>query len=56
MRQGVWLFVAVFTFWPHRTACRVLAPQSGIEPALPTVEAQSLNRWTAEVILLILIL
>ena len=30
--------------WPHRTACEILVPQPGIEPA---VEAQILNHWTA---------
>ena len=26
--------------------CRILAPQPGIEPMLPTVEARSPNHWT----------
>ena len=31
-------------FWSE--ACRILVPQAGIEPKLPTVEAWSLNHWT----------
>ena len=43
------LFLVCFLFWggPHGTACRILIPQLGIEPAPPAVEAQSLNHWTA---------
>ena len=26
--------------------CRMLAPRPGVKPALPAVEAQSLNHWT----------
>ena len=28
-------------------ACGILAPQPGIEPAFPALEAWSLNHWTA---------
>ena len=46
-----WLFFGVFFFfwffWLHRVACGILAPWPGIEPALPAVEACSLNRCTA---------
>ena len=35
-----------FSFWPCHTACRILVPQSGIEPVPPAVETQSLNHWT----------
>ena len=28
-------------------ACRILAPQSGVKPGLPALEAWSLNHWTA---------
>ena len=27
-------------------ACEILAPQPGVETALPALEAQSLNHWT----------
>ena len=35
-------------FWPYCVACGILPgiPWPGIEPAPPTVEAQSLNHWT----------
>ena len=33
-------------FWPRPAACGILVPQPGIEPALPAVEAWSLNHWT----------
>ena len=36
-----------FLFWPYHTACGILVPQPGIEPAPPAVEAQSPNHWTA---------
>ena len=34
-------------FWPYHMACRILAPQSGIKPVPPTVEAwsQPLDHW-----------
>ena len=35
-----------FFFWPHGTACGILAPLPGIKPAPPAVEARSLNHWT----------
>ena len=35
-----------FFFWPCRTACGILVPQPGIEPASPALEAQSLDHWT----------
>ena len=36
-----------FFFWPCHAACRVLAPQPGIEPRPSAFGAQSLNHWTA---------
>ena len=35
-----------FIFCPKCTACGILVPQPGIEPAPPAWEAQSLNHWT----------
>ena len=37
-----------FIFWPHWTACGILASQPGIELASPVLEAwkHSLNHWT----------
>ena len=40
-------FFFSFFFLPHRAVCRISVPQPGIEPAPPTVAAQSLNHWTA---------
>ena len=39
---GLWFIL----FWPHREVCRILVPQSGIEPSPPAVKVQSLNHWT----------
>ena len=36
-----------FFFWPLHMACGILVPQQGMEPDPPTLEAQSLNHWTA---------
>ena len=33
-------------FWLRGAACRILVPQSGIEPMPPAVETRSLNHWT----------
>ena len=33
--------------WPCCAAFGILVPRPGIEPGLPTVEARSLNHWTA---------
>ena len=30
----------------YHSACRILAPQPGIEPASPALKAQGLNHWT----------
>ena len=35
-----------YFFGPHHTACGILAPRPGIEPAPPAVEAWSPNHWT----------
>ena len=37
-------------FFCH-TAYKILVPQPGIKPALPAVEVQSLNHWTAREVL-----
>lgn len=34
----LWVFLFV---WPCLAACRILVPQSGLEPMLPAVEGQS---------------
>ena len=34
-------------FWPCHLECGILAPQPGIEPVPPALEARSLNHWTA---------
>ena len=36
-----------FFFWPHRKACGISVPQSGIEPAPSAVKVQSPNHWTS---------
>ena len=36
-----------FFIWLHHKACGILVQQAGIEPALPEVEAWSLNHWTS---------
>ena len=36
-----------FFFWLHGEPCKILVPQSELEPVLPAVEAWRLNRWTA---------
>ena len=36
----------MFWLW----ACGILVPQPGMEPALPTLEAQSLNQWTTRAV------
>ena len=41
------LFVFFLNFWPHRAACGILVPRSGIEPLSPALGVQSLNHWTA---------
>lgn len=35
------------SFFFGRTACRILVPRLGIEPASPALEARNLNLWTA---------
>ena len=39
-------FCFMFCFFGHK-ACGFLAPQSGIQPVPPVLEARSLNHWTA---------
>ena len=36
----------IYFFWPHLIVCDNLAPQPGIKPTPPALEAQSLNHWT----------
>ena len=40
------MFLFLFFFLPHCTACRILVPRPGIEPVPSAVEAWSLNHWT----------
>ena len=40
------MYVCMCVFWP-RAAYAILVPRPWIAPALPTVEAQGLNHWTA---------
>ena len=42
---NIFLLIYLF-FWLHRTACGILVPQPGMQPAPPEVEVWSLNRWT----------
>ena len=44
-QEMLFLFVFIL-FWPHCTACGILAPQPGIEPTPLALEMQSLNHWT----------
>lgn len=37
----------VWLFWIYRAARGILVPSPGTKPALPAVEARSLNHWTA---------
>ena len=39
--------VYLFIFWPRQTAYGILVLQPGIKPMLHTLEARSLNHWTA---------
>ena len=39
-------FFLSFFFFCGSAACGILVPQTGIEPAPPALEAQSLNHWT----------
>ena len=43
----IYIFFFCLIFWSHHTECKTLVPQPRLEATLPTVEAQSLNRWTA---------
>ena len=41
-------FIFILFFWPCHKVCKILVPQSGIEPVLPAtaVEEQGPNHWT----------
>ena len=43
LRVSVFFF---FFFWPLPAACKIFAPQPGVEPESPAVEAWSPNHWT----------
>ena len=43
---GLHRFLFLFCFWPYHTACGILVPRPGMEPAPPALEVQSLNHWT----------
>ena len=40
-------------FWSCLVACRILVSQSGIESTFSAVEGQSLNHWTARLVLVV---
>ena len=42
----LWLVTFSFFFWLRCMACGILVPQTGIKPAPPALEAQSLDHWT----------
>ena len=42
----LFVFCSFGFFWPCLLACRILVPQSGIEPGPRAVKAQSPNHWT----------
>ena len=46
-----YLFLFIFLKWPLWEACRILVPQTGIEPEPPVVEVWSLNHWTTRKVL-----
>ena len=48
-RWAVTCFVCVcmFLLLTHYEACGILVPWRGVRPALPAVEVQGLNHWTA---------
>ena len=43
----IYLFIILKIFWLYHVACGILVPRPGIKPTPPTVEAWSLNHWTA---------
>ena len=45
-QESIFLFV-LFLFWLCCKACRILVPQSGIEPVCLALKVQCLNHWTA---------
>ena len=45
------IFLVLFCFGLHHTACGILVPQPGIEPGPSAVRARSLNHWTARELL-----
>ena len=49
--EVVGVFLAFVLFWPLCVACGILIPRPGIEHVPPSVEAQSLNHWTAREVL-----
>ena len=46
MSQKIFYFLFIYLFWLRHSACGILVPRPGIEPAPPAVEAQNLNHWT----------
>ena len=46
----------IYIFWPHYVSCGILALRPGVEYMSPTLEARSLNYWTAREVLPFLIL
>ena len=46
-KEKAFLILFFFFLWPWCTACGILVPGPGIEPASPAAEAQSLNNWAS---------
>ena len=44
--ENIFFVLIYLFFWPHHVACKILAPQPGIEPVPPALGARSLNHWT----------
>ena len=41
-------YCTLLYFWLHHEACRILVPQAGTEPMLPSVGAQTLSHWATK--------
>ena len=42
-----------FLSWPHPKVCRILVPQTGIEPAPLSLEGRVFNHWTTREVLMV---
>ena len=45
--------IHLFIFRPHCTACGILVPWPGIQPAPPALEARGLHHWTTREVLIL---